>query len=126
MARQIWSWIGIIILSAFIVLVAIRITRADDLFKDFAKWERVKTIYVNQTKQSPSKIIFILKNPIPSETVYAIIEINDYCIPYYILVGKDLRKFFINEPNYREVKLTKETKKKIWTFLRITCGIQAI
>lgn len=126
MWKGFWIFVGTVIIAIVLALVVWSYARADYIIESLATWEEVKVIHINKTKKSVVRIKLVLKNPIPCGTVYAIVEINQYCIPNYILIGKDIRKFFINEPAYKEVKLKKEAKEKIWTFLRMQCGIQLI
>ena len=117
MLRGFWIFVGITFLAMVLCVVILNYARADMYVNNMSAWEEVLTI------EYSDKIILILKNPVESETVYAIIELNGYCIPYYILVGKTLRKFFINEPVYKEIEMTPKKKEKIWYLLRKQAGI---
>jgi len=117
MWRGFWIFVGITFIAMVLCTVILSFARADTYIKNMSTWEEVITLELEK------KIIFILKNPVESETVYAIIEVNEYCIPYYILVGRTLRKFFLNEPVYKEIEMTPKQKKKVWIFLKNSAGI---
>ena len=120
MWRQFWIFVGITVIAMTLCAIIVSYARADYIINDFATWEEVITI------EGEDYIILVLKNPLLSETVFAIVEVNSYCIPYYILIGKEVRKFIFDKPVYKEVKLSKEDKRKIWTFLRMNAGIRLI
>ena len=120
MWKNFWMFIVILIVAIVLALVVWSFARADYIINSFATWEEVKVI------EGEDKIIFILKNPLYSETVYAIVEVKEYGVPSYVLIGKDIRVFVCNEPAYMEIKRTKEAKDRIWIFLRMQCGIQPI
>jgi len=127
MANKIWSCVGIIFLAVVMVLVCLRFTRAygGTMIDEMATWEKVKVVYVNETPFSPPTIKLILKNPNVGDVVFAIVDINPYCVPSYVLVGKDLRMFRLDEPEYKEIELSQELKEVIWIFL-IGIGIANI
>jgi len=88
---------------------------------NFATWEKV----LIHEGRFDTRVV--LKNPNPSDVTFAIITINNFdTIIKYVLVSRTLQRYQFNGDKYVPWELNKEAREKIWTFLRIKCGILSI
>jgi len=110
-------------MNTILAVMVVAILASPIGIKDMVTWEEVVRL------SDESTIILILKNPVESEIKFAMLNINKYCIPKYILIGKELHKFEIDnfqEKTYEEVEIEPEEELKIWSFLIKHAGIYSI
>ena len=116
MFKDIWVFVGILIIAIVLVFVILSFARADMIIDDAVNWIEIKKVYNDKT------VIIILLNPNEGETVYNLITIKQGIILSYILVGDNVR-FFVNKlGNFIEV-FNEEQKVKVLKFLMMNIGL---
>lgn len=84
---------------------------------NFISWEKIATVYTRA-----NTTLLILKNPVQGEIIYAIVEVSVDFIPYYVLIGDDMRRFIYDFDSYKELELSPQRKKAIRRILWIVVG----
>jgi len=110
-------------MNTILALVVVAMLASPMGIKDMATWKEVVRL------ETLNKTILILKNPVESDTKFAMIDVRRIYISNYILIGKGLRKFELKDfktQTYEEVKLEFEEKQKIWALLIKYAGIYSI
>ena len=117
--REACMWFVITLFACVLCVVIFSYAYGEEV-PNFATWEKVFVL------EDEHEIIFVLKNPVPSDVTFAIITINRHCISNYVLVSRILQRYQYNGDEYVLWELDEEDSETIWTFLRIKCGILSV
>jgi len=119
MIKSACIWFVITLFACVLCVVILSYAHGEEV-PNFGTWEEVFVF------EDEHEIVFVLKNPVPSDVTFAIITLNRHCISNYILVSQTLQLYQFNGDEYVLWELDEEARKTIWTFLRINCGILSI
>ena len=117
--REACMWFVITLFACVLCVVIFSYAYGEEV-PNFATWEKVFVL------EDEHEIVFVLKNPVPSDVTFAIITINRHCISKYVLVSRILQRYQYNGDEYVLWELDEEDSETIWTFLRIKCGILSV
>jgi len=117
--REACMWFVITLFACVLCVVIFSYAYGEEV-PNFATWEKVFVL------EDEHEIVFVLKNPVPSDVTFAIITINRHCISNYVLVSRILQRYQYNGDEYVLWELDEEDSETIWTFLRIKCGILSV
>ena len=117
--REACMWFVITLFACVLCVVILSYAYGEEV-PNFSTWEKVFVL------EDEHEIVFVLKNPVPSDVTFAIITINRHCISNYVLVSRILQRYQYNGDEYVLWELDEEDSETIWTFLRIKCGILSV
>ena len=109
-----------LVVAFAIVMLFANIATAELTFKDLTSWDEIYTTSDENT------IKIVLKNPNEGKYNYALVELGDGYIKYYILVGNDIEMYVFTGGGFENFEMSEEAKKNVWTFLRDQLGIRTI
>jgi len=109
-----------LLMVCVVVMLFANTANADPTIETLTGWTKIYSMSDHE------KIRLVLKNPNEGEYLYALVEIGEIDIRYFILVGIDLKMYVNVYGTFEEIEMSEEAKKNVWTFLRDKLGIRTI